>query len=143
MRCRTCTCKQPWLLGHTFGVSEQFFTHLLPPSLKDSPFHFSATPTWRCRAAACEYAYAASSEVTHLPLQLSSTDVACLLADGVAPEVGELCAAHLLLSRCPLRRAKRRERHAARRRHADRRGGRGRPSGPALRRRTREACELG
>ncbi|KOO28515.1 hypothetical protein Ctob_003365 [Chrysochromulina tobinii] len=80
-------------MGHCFGVMEQFFAHLLPNSVSESPFHFRTLAVWQC--ADCDYTYRASTHTAHLPLLLQAADVAALLRHGVAAEVGQLIAAHL------------------------------------------------
>ena len=69
--------------------------HLVPPQLRDSPFHFSTTQAWACDVAGCPYTYTAAHPSSHLPLLLPATDVDELLACGTPCEVGSLCAAHL------------------------------------------------
>jgi len=91
--CPSCGCKVRRLMGHCFGLAEQFFEHLLPADLPSSPFHLTTRPAWACTA--CEYTVASPRRVLHLPLLLSSDDVGELLAAGVTPEVGALAAAHL------------------------------------------------
>ena len=49
MRCAVCACKQPRLLGHCFGLMEQFFL-LLPATRAASPLHFSTSTAWTCAA---------------------------------------------------------------------------------------------
>ena len=99
-------------MGHCFGVMEQFFTHLLPSGRVNSPFHFASTPSWKCDRSSsccgkdassssephcppCSYTFTAAKQSNHLPLLLSHADVTELLASGIQPEVGALCAAHL------------------------------------------------
>jgi hypothetical protein len=72
-------------MGHCFGVMEQFFAHLLPNSVSESPFHFRTLAVWQC--ADCDYTYRASTHTAHLPLLLQAADVAALLRHGVAAEV--------------------------------------------------------
>ena len=96
VKCGRCKCTTPCLMGHCFGVMEQFFNHLLPPGLADSPFHFRSRSMWQCEQyPQCPYRYTALSTTAHLPLLLSAPDVAELLQSGVPPEVGALAAAHL------------------------------------------------
>jgi hypothetical protein len=112
LRCGRCACKQPRLLGHCFGLMEQFFL-LLPATRAASPMHFSTSTAWtcaapytymrprlpsapvspryhpsRCAAPTCDYAYAASAPTLQLPLLLSATDLDSLLHAGVSREVG-------------------------------------------------------
>ena len=49
LRCGGCACKQPRLLGHCFGLMEQFFL-LLPATRAASPLHFSTSTAWTCAA---------------------------------------------------------------------------------------------
>lgn len=92
LRCGACACKLPRLLGHCFGLMEQFFL-LLPAHRAASPLHFSTCTEWTC--AACDYTYAASAPTLQLPLLLSAADLDSLLHAGVEREVGALVAAHL------------------------------------------------
>ena len=85
VKCPRCPCKTPCLMGHCFGVMEQFFAHLLPNSVSESPFHFRTLAVWQC--ADCDYTYRASTHTAHLPLLLQAADVAALLRNGVAAEV--------------------------------------------------------
>ena len=85
VKCPRCQCKTPCLMGHCFGVMEQFFAHLLPNSVSESPFHFRTLAVWQC--ADCDYTYRASTHTAHLPLLLQAADVAALLRIGVAAEV--------------------------------------------------------
>jgi len=95
IKCPRCKCKQPWLMGHCFGVMEQFFTHLLPAGIPTSPFHFRTLTTWECTGTGCPYGFNSSNPTCHLPLLLPAADVNALVAGGVRKEVGALCAAHL------------------------------------------------
>lgn len=97
LKCSRCKCKRSWLIGHCFGVMEQFFSHLLPPShVASSPFGFTTRQRWQCGAhSSCGYAFHASQRTEHVPLLLSARDISELLAVGIAPEVGALLAAHL------------------------------------------------
>ncbi len=105
--CSSCTCNEPYRIGHVFGVAEQFFGGLLPSGSPVSPFHFRTRPRWRCDALGCDYEYTGSSDTDHLPLLLGASDVSLLLSDGVRAEVGALTAAHFAHNRydygtCPL-----------------------------------------
>ena len=96
VKCSRCSCNRPWLIGHCFGLMEQFFTHLLPPTLSDSPFHFKTRQRWQCGMhPECAYEFTAANPWPHLPLLLTAVDVSELLAAGVPPEVGALASAHL------------------------------------------------
>lgn len=92
VRCRTCACKEPRLLGHCFGLMEQFWL-LLPDGLASSPLHMRTTTAWSC--ARCAYSYTAASPTLHVPLLLPAPDLDALIHAGVEREVGKLCAAHL------------------------------------------------
>eukprot|EP00965_Chrysotila_dentata_P189652 6173439-Pleurochrysis_carterae.AAC.1 len=91
--CQLCNCNEARLMGHVFGIAEQFFDHLIPSTLPSSPFHFTTWSAWHCDA--CTYSYAASMPAVQLPLLLTAEDVADLLAGGAQPEIGALCEAHL------------------------------------------------
>jgi hypothetical protein len=91
--CPTCGCDTARLIGHCFGLAEQFFHHLLPDSLPTSSFHLTTRPEWRCTA--CPYRYSGQFSQMHVPLLLTSEDIDALLSSGVEAEVGALVAAHL------------------------------------------------
>ena len=64
LQCARCACKRPWLIGHCFGVMEQFFSHLLPPSTPSSPFHMRALSEWRSEQSSAR-AHAAPASRSH------------------------------------------------------------------------------
>ena len=100
VKCDRCSCKTPCLMGHCFGIMEQFFTHLLPSSVTNSPFHFRTHAVWSCTRHGghggtggtggqygCGYSFRATASMAHLPLLLQAVDIAALLKAGVPPEV--------------------------------------------------------